>query len=174
MRLHSEAELARDALATPLLSRAARLARWAGPDTRVDAEGELIDEQLPQAVEELGLTGEDAAALAGEAWLVALDTGLVEIVDEEEGTVTAGAELRMLTSGGPQDVLGVWLGALDTVVADAAVPDLDDLFEAAMDTGGFTDLSGARTSPEPASPGWTGTSRRRRSSWRRCSATSTC
>ena len=37
VRLHPEAELARDALSTPLLSRAARLARWAGPDTRVDA-----------------------------------------------------------------------------------------------------------------------------------------
>lgn len=37
VRLHPEAELARDALSTPLLARAARLARWAGPDTRVDA-----------------------------------------------------------------------------------------------------------------------------------------
>ncbi|MEU0221929.1 hypothetical protein ABZ281_46055 [Streptomyces sp. NPDC006265] len=41
VRLHPEAELARDALSTPLLSRAARLARWAGPDTRVDAGGGL-------------------------------------------------------------------------------------------------------------------------------------
>lgn len=37
VRLHPEAELARDALSTPLLSRAARLARWAGPTTRIDA-----------------------------------------------------------------------------------------------------------------------------------------
>ncbi|CAM5502102.1 hypothetical protein SGRIM128S_00452 [Streptomyces griseomycini] len=44
-RLHPEAELARDALSTPLLSRAARLARWAGPGTRVDAGGGLVDEQ---------------------------------------------------------------------------------------------------------------------------------
>ncbi|MDR3084257.1 MAG: hypothetical protein LBV60_25655, partial [Streptomyces sp.] len=67
VRLHSEAELARDALAAPLLSRAARLARWAGPDTRVDAGGELVDEQLPAAAEVLGLIGEDAGAWAGEA-----------------------------------------------------------------------------------------------------------
>lgn len=147
VRLHSEAELARDALATPLLSRAARLARWAGPETRVGAGGELIDEQLPRAAAELGLTGEDAAAFASEAWRMAVDTGLVEIVDEEEGTVTAGAELGMLTSGGPQDVLGIWLGALETVLADAAVPELDDLVDA-MAEGGPVDLSGLDWDPE--------------------------
>src|SRR5919108_5250431 len=89
VRLHPEAELARAALSTPLLSRAARLARWAGPDTRVDARGELVEEQLPAAAEVLGLTGEDAAACASEAWRVAVDAGLVQIVDQEAGTVTA-------------------------------------------------------------------------------------
>ncbi|MFI6487884.1 hypothetical protein [Streptomyces sp. NPDC050564] len=147
VRLHSEAELARDALAAPLLSRAARLARWAGPDTRVGAGGELVEEQLPQAALELGLSGDDAAAFASEAWEVAVDTGLVEIVDEEEGTVTAGEDLSLLTSGGPQDVLGVWLGALETVLADASVPDLDDLV-GAMDEGGEIDLSSLEWDPE--------------------------
>jgi hypothetical protein len=127
VRLHPEAELARDALSTPLLSRAARLARWAGPETRVDAGGGLVDEQLPAAAEVLGLSGDDAAADASEAWRVALDTGLVEIVDEEEGTVTAGEDLALLTGGSPQDVLAVWLAALETVLADASVPDLDGL-----------------------------------------------
>jgi len=98
VRLHSEAELARDALATPLLSRAVRLARWAGPDTRVGAGGELVEEQLPGAAAELGLEGEDAAAYASEAWRVAVDTGLVEIVDEEEGTVAKGAELALVSA----------------------------------------------------------------------------
>src|SRR5690348_13050177 len=130
VRLHSEAELARDALATPLLSRAARLARWAGPGTRVGTGGELVEEQLPAAAEVLGLTGEDAAACASEAWRVAADTGLVQIVDQEAGTVTAGADLALLTSGSPGDVLGVWLGALDAVLADASVPDLDGLVDA--------------------------------------------
>ncbi|WP_320774697.1 hypothetical protein [Streptomyces sp. CRN 30] len=147
VRLHSEAELARDALATPLLSRAARLARWAGPETRVGAGGELVEEQLPAAAEQLELTGEDAAAFASEAWRVAVDTGLVEVVDEERGTVTAGADLRTLTSGGPQDVLGVWLTALETVLADATVPDLDDLVDA-LDEGGTLDLSGLDWDPE--------------------------
>ncbi|MFF1446670.1 hypothetical protein ACFVYF_00660 [Streptomyces sp. NPDC058274] len=147
VRLTSEAELARDALAAPLLSRAARLARWAGADTRVGAGGELVEEQLPAAAAELGLTGDEAAAYASEAWRVAVDAGLVEIVDEEEGTVAAGADLALLTSGAPQDVLGVWLAALETVLADASVPDLDDLVEA-MDDGGEIDFSSLDWDPE--------------------------
>ncbi|MGW1159915.1 hypothetical protein ACWD5Q_20495 [Streptomyces sp. NPDC002513] len=149
VRLRSEAELARDALATPLLSRAARLARWAGPDTRVGAGGELVEEQLPAAAEVLALTGEDAAALASEAWRVAADTGLVEIVDEE-GTVAPGADLALLTSGSPHDVLGVWLGALDTVIADASVPDLDGLggLGDSLDEGGEIDFSSLGWDPE--------------------------
>ncbi|MEU8985517.1 hypothetical protein AB0C98_03285 [Streptomyces sp. NPDC048558] len=147
VRLHPEAELARDALSTPLLARAARLARWAGPDTRVDAGGGLVDEQLPAAAEVLALSGDDAAAYASEAWRVAVDTGLVEIVDEEAGTVAAGADLALLTGGSPQDVLAVWLGALETVLADASVPDLDDLVDA-MGTGGEIDLSTLDWDPE--------------------------
>ncbi|WP_179201729.1 hypothetical protein [Streptomyces caniscabiei] len=167
VRLLSEAELAREALATPLLARAARLARWAGPDTRVGAGGELVEEQLPAAAEALGLTGaggvgtdpgdrldrldgddgDDAAALASEVWRVAMDTGLVEIVDEEAGTVAAGEDLALLTSGGPQDVLGIWLTALETTLADASVPDLDGLVEA-MDSGGGIDFSELDWDPE--------------------------
>jgi hypothetical protein len=138
--LASEAELARDALTTPVLSRAARLARWAGPDTRVDAGGGLVDEQLPAAAEVLGLGGDDAAAVASEAWRVAVDTGLVEVVDEEAGTVTAGADLALLTSGSPHDVLTVWQDALEALLADASVPDLDGLVDA-LDEGGTVDFS---------------------------------
>ncbi|MFE6759366.1 hypothetical protein ACFVDQ_38210 [Streptomyces sp. NPDC057684] len=135
-RLHSEAELARDALATPLLARAVRLARWAGPATRVGAGGELVEEQLPAAALELGLAADaDGAADASEAWRVAVDTGLVEIVDEEEGTVAAGEDLAVVASGSPQDILALWLGALDTALADAIVPDLDDLVDVLEETG---------------------------------------
>ncbi|MEU6543564.1 hypothetical protein [Streptomyces sp. NPDC046859] len=147
VRLHQEAELARDALSTPLLSRAARLARWAGPDTRVDAGGGLVDEQLPAAAEVLGLTGDDAAAHTSEAWRVAVDTGLVDVVDEEAGAVAAGADLDLLTRGTPQDVLAVWLAALETALADASVPDLDGLV-AAMEAGGEVDLSSLDWDPE--------------------------
>ncbi|MDW4907202.1 hypothetical protein RB628_18055 [Streptomyces sp. ADMS] len=156
VRLHSEAELARDALAAPLVSHAARLARWAGPDTRVEAGGELVEEQLPAAAEALGLIGgegaaeasvEDALASAAEAWRVAVDTGLVEVVDEEEGTVTVGEDLALLTSGSPHEVLAVWLGALETVLADASVPDLDDLLDA-VDEGTEVDFSQLDWDPE--------------------------
>ncbi|GAA3106743.1 hypothetical protein GCM10017687_18250 [Streptomyces echinatus] len=147
VRLHPEAELARAALSTPLLSRAARLARWAGPETRVDAGGGLVEEQLPAAAGLLGLTGDDAAAYASEAWRVAVDAGLVEIVDEDAGTVRAGEELGLLTGGSPHDVLTVWLAALETVVADASVPDLQEL-AGALDAGGEVDFSSLDWDPE--------------------------
>ncbi|MEU3530054.1 MULTISPECIES: hypothetical protein [Streptomyces] len=146
VRLHSEAELARAALSTPLLARAARLARWAGPDTRVDAGGGLVEEQLPGAADQLGLTGDDAAAYAAEAWRVALDSGLVEIADEDRGTVRTGEALALLT-GSPQEVLTVWLAALETVLADASVPDLDDLVDA-LDEGGEIDFASLDWDPE--------------------------
>ncbi|MEU5628099.1 hypothetical protein ABZ784_22595 [Streptomyces tendae] len=149
-RLRPEAELARDALSAPVLARAARLARWAGPDTRVDAGGGLVEEQLPAAAEQLGLSGDDAAAYASEAWRIAVDTGLVEITDEEAGTVAAGEDLALLTGGSPQDVLGVWLTALEAVLADASVPDLDDLVDA-MAEGGEVDLSSLDWDPDAES-----------------------
>ncbi|MEV0018233.1 hypothetical protein [Streptomyces tendae] len=149
-RLRPEAELARDALSAPVLARAARLARWAGPDTRVDAGGGLVEEQLPAAAEQLGLSGDDAAAHASEAWRIAVDTGLVEITDEEAGTVAAGGDLALLTGGSPQDVLGVWLTALEAVLADASVPDLDDLVDA-MAEGGEVDLSSLDWDPDAES-----------------------
>ncbi|MFD6189507.1 hypothetical protein [Streptomyces sp. NPDC060275] len=149
-RLRPEAELARDALSAPVLARAARLARWADAGTRVDAGGGLVEEQLPAAAEQLGLSGDDAAAHASEAWRIAVDTGLVEITDEETGTVAPGEDLALLTGGSPQDVLGVWLTALETVLADASVPDLDDLVDA-MAEGGEVDLSALDWDPEAES-----------------------
>ncbi|MGW5787977.1 hypothetical protein ACWEWK_28795 [Streptomyces sp. NPDC003757] len=145
-RLRPEAELAREALSAPVLARAARLARWAGPDTRVDAGGGLVEEQLPAAAGQLGLSGDDAAAHASEAWRIAVDTGLVEITDEETGTVAPGEDLALL-SGSPQDVLGLWLTALEAVLADASVPDLDDLVDA-MAEGGEVDLPSLDWDPE--------------------------
>ncbi|MEU8518387.1 hypothetical protein [Streptomyces sp. NBC_01216] len=139
VRLHTDAELARDALVTPLLARAVRLARWAGPETMVGAGGELVDEQLPAAAEVLGLSAdEDGAAYASEAWRVAVDTGLLEIEDGDEdrpGAVTAGGNLAVVTGGAPLDVLGLWLDALEAVFADATAPVLDDLAEVIGEDG---------------------------------------
>ncbi|HET6856304.1 MAG TPA: hypothetical protein VFH94_04315 [Streptomyces sp.] len=157
VRLHSDAELAREALASPLLARAALLARWAGPATRVGAGGELADEQLTAAAEHLGLAGdEDGAADASEAWRIAVDTGLVDVTDPEEGedaqseatgTVTAGENLAALTSGSPQDVLAIWLDALDAVFADATAPVLEDLAEV-IDEDGEIDFGALEWDPE--------------------------
>ncbi|MER6120637.1 hypothetical protein E6R60_23570 [Streptomyces sp. A0642] len=152
--LHTEAELARDALAAPLLARAVRLARWAGPDTRVGAGGELVEAQLPAAAEHLGLTAdEDGAAEASEAWRLAVDTGLVEVEDPEpeldadagtdgedfpgeaEGTVTVGENLALLTGGSPQDVLSIWLEGLEAVHADATAPVFDDFADLVGEDG---------------------------------------
>ncbi|MFE7138827.1 hypothetical protein ACFVAG_13865 [Streptomyces sp. NPDC057644] len=158
VRLNSEAELARDALAAPLFVRAVKLARWAGPGTRVGAGGELVEAQLPAAAEHLGLAAdEDGAAYASEAWRLAVDTGLLDVTDPEEdelpggtdgaeaaegtdgseaeGTVTAGENLALLTGGSPQDVLSIWLDGLDAVHADATAPVLDDFADLVGEDG---------------------------------------
>ncbi|MEV7556737.1 hypothetical protein ACGFYY_19185 [Streptomyces sp. NPDC048331] len=159
VRLRSDAELARDALGAPLFARAVRLARWAGPDTRVGVGGELATDQLPEAAAMLGLDAadEDSAGYASQAWRVAVDTGLVDVTEPEDdngestgegagegdeerfGTAAPGEDLALVTSGAPGDVLDLWLAALDTVLADAAVPDLDDLVDA-LDAGGEIDF----------------------------------
>lgn len=86
VRLHSDAELAREALGAPLFARAVRLARWAGPDTRVGVGGELATAQLPEAAAVLGLEAadEDSAGYASQAWRVAVDTGLVDVTEPED------------------------------------------------------------------------------------------
>ncbi|MCC0098839.1 hypothetical protein K7B10_29515 [Streptomyces flavotricini] len=147
VRLPSDAELARDALVAPLFARAVRLARWAGPHTRVDIGGELAAAQLPEAAAVLGLdpTDEEGPVQASQAWRVAVDTGLVDVAEpeeggaEESGTATPGEDLALVAGGAPGEVLDLWLAALDTVLADAAVPDLDDLVDA-LDAGGEIDF----------------------------------
>ncbi|MER5782903.1 hypothetical protein ABT104_14450 [Streptomyces mobaraensis] len=162
VRLLPDAELARDALSAPLFARAARLARWAGEGTPVGAGGELLADQLRTATGLLGLDGdEDGPAHTAEAWQLALDTGLVEFTehteeggeagepssDEPSGTAVAGEELATLTSGSPQDVLDLWLGGLETVLADAAAPDLGDIVDQLAD-GGDLDLDAIDWNPE--------------------------
>ncbi|MGW5849422.1 hypothetical protein ACWFQ8_15955 [Streptomyces sp. NPDC055254] len=154
VRLHSDAELAREALTAPLFARAVRLARWAGPATRVDVGGELVAAQLSEAAAALGLDTEDpdAPMYASQAWRVAVDTGLVDVTEPEEdrgadaggaeadfGTAAPGEDLALVTGGAPGDVLDLWLTALEAVIADAAVPDLDDLVDA-LDEGGEIDF----------------------------------
>ncbi|MYS06222.1 hypothetical protein GTW71_07165, partial [Streptomyces sp. SID6041] len=158
VRLRADAELARDALAAPLLANAVRLARWAGPDTRVDAGGELVDEQLPEAVDVLGLAhDEDGEIAAGDAWRLAVDTGLVGVEDGEAGEAdeagdtpgraAAGDNLAVVTGGSPQDVLALWLDGFDAVFADAVAPVLDDL-DAIVGEDGEIDIEALDWDPE--------------------------
>ncbi|WP_310721340.1 hypothetical protein [Streptomyces lydicus] len=159
VRLHSEAELARDALSAPLMARAAKLARWAERGVPVGVGGEILQEALADATEHLGLADdEDGPAYAAEAWQLAVDTGLVEIEEAAEdgdglpddaavGTATPGEELRLLTSGSPQDILDIWLGGMETVLADAAAPDLADLADQ-LTEGGELDLDALDWNPE--------------------------
>ncbi|MBH5334256.1 hypothetical protein IHE55_05335 [Streptomyces pactum] len=164
VRLHTDAELARDALAAPLLSRAARLARWAGPGKRVGPGGELLADDLAAATAQLGLAEDtDGPAYAAEAWQLALDTGLVEFTEDSgadgapgaeaspatgaTGLATPGDRLALLTGGSPRDVLDIWLAGLETVLADAAIPDLDDL-AGALGPDGEVDLDALGWNPE--------------------------
>ncbi|MCL7495866.1 hypothetical protein OG754_30275 [Streptomyces decoyicus] len=161
VRLHSEAELAREALSAPLLARAAKLARWAERGVPVGVGGEILEEPLAAATEHLGLAGdEDGPAYTAEAWQLAVDTGLVEIEettdgedgadlpdDAAAGTATPGDELGLLTSGSPQDILDIWLGGMETVLADAAAPDLADLADQLTESGEL-DLDAIDWNPE--------------------------
>lgn len=182
--LRTDAELARDALAAPILSRAARLARWAAPGKRVGAGGELLAEDLTAATGELGLTeDEDGPVLTAEAWQLALDTGLVEFTEDPgaahrlreagdspeaghpraaddapeaghargagavAGTASPGERLALLTGGGPREVLDIWLAGVETVLADAAVPDLADVADA-LTPDGEVDLDALDWNPD--------------------------
>lgn len=111
VRLPSDAELARDALAAPLFSRAVKLTRWAGEGEGaagagipVGAGGELLSEQLKEAAAHLGLAGdEDAPVLAADAWNFAVDTGLLAVEEYEDADEHAGAAEHDALSedGGP-------------------------------------------------------------------------
>ena len=88
----------------------------AGPDTRVGAGGELVEEQLPEAAANWGSRrARTVRAAASEAWRVAVDTGLVEVVDEEsdKGTVTVrrgpgAAHLGVAARGRSRSGSGRW------------------------------------------------------------------
>ncbi|MGV9848559.1 hypothetical protein ACWDWU_07150 [Streptomyces sp. NPDC003442] len=175
VRLRTDAELARDALAAPLLARAVRLARWAERGKPVASGGALPEGELREATELLELAGdEDGPLYAAQAWQLAVDTGLVEIEepsgadgesdgdgetdgdradgeataeDEFSAVATSGEELRLITEGGPRDVLEIWLDGFETVLADAAAPDLSDI-AAQIGESGELDLDALDWNPE--------------------------
>ncbi|WP_405732498.1 hypothetical protein OG607_35635 [Streptomyces sp. NBC_01537] len=160
VRLLPEDELARLALAAPLLARAARLARWAAPHVQVDGMGELVEADLRRGAAELGLAEQpDGLAETSQAWGVAIDAGLVELdIDEEAvtddldapaGRAVPGDTLTQLEGGQPQEVLDVWLSAVESALAEAAAPDLEGLLdEMAMDGDTGADPDATDFDPE--------------------------
>ncbi|MEU8823957.1 hypothetical protein [Streptomyces sp. NPDC048636] len=161
VRLRTDAELARDALAAPLLARAVRLARWVEPGKPVGSGGVLSEEDLRAAVELLDLAAdENGPAYTAQAWQLAVDTGLVEIEEVEEtedggeeaadgadATAVSGEELGLITQGSPRDILDIWLDGFETVLADAAAPDLADIVDQ-ISEGGELDLDSLDWNPE--------------------------
>lgn len=144
VRLPSDADLAREALAAPLLARAVTLARWAEKGVPVGAGGELLSGDLASAATALGFEPDDeGTGLAADAWNFAVDTGLVRVTETDDGdgeddggdgdgdtpagTATAGDELEQLTSGSPADVLDIWSDGVEAVLSDAATPTFEEL-----------------------------------------------
>jgi hypothetical protein len=143
VRLLSVDVLAGRALAAPLLDRALRLTRWTGQERRVDGMGELLDDELAAAAEELGLTGGEGQADAAQAWGVAVDTGLLVLEIEEEaeestppgeaagravpGELYARIGAGVAAGADPHDVLDLWLGMLECALAETTAPDFDNL-----------------------------------------------
>jgi hypothetical protein len=161
VRLLPEDELARAALAAPLLARAARLAHWVAPYVQVDTMGELTEPDLRRAAAELGLDGEpDGLAETAQAWGVAIDAGLVGLDIEDDpdpddpdapaGRAVPGEALAQLDGGQPQEILDVWLSAVETALAEAAAPDLEGLLDdLALDgEGGPDETDDADYDPE--------------------------
>jgi hypothetical protein len=155
VRLLPTDDLARLALAVPLLDRALRLTRWAAPHRPVDALGDLPEADLVQAAAALGLPaegeeGETGLAETAQAWGVAIDTGLLTLeIDEQAeestpdgetaGRAVPGAAYRRITAGDPRDVLDIWLAAAESVLAEAASPDFESL-RGVLDEGDEGDL----------------------------------
>ncbi|MBY8882059.1 hypothetical protein [Actinacidiphila acidipaludis] len=165
VRLLPADDLARLALAVPLLDRAVRLARWAAPHRDVDAMGELLDDDLALAAAELGLTGEEGTdeadeglARTAQAWGVAVDTGLLSLEIPEDaaeatqtgevaGRAVPGEALTRIGKGDPNDVLDLWLAAAESALAEAASPDFESLREV-LDDGDRLVLDEMEWDPE--------------------------
>ncbi|GAA4669778.1 hypothetical protein GCM10023347_24450 [Streptomyces chumphonensis] len=162
VRLPAEAELARDALAVPLLNRAVALARWVGDGVRLTVGGELPEARVAEALDLLGLeaTPEGREELA-DAWQVATETGLAAVLPAEDAAdagpadeaaddaatgevAVTGESVKLLTAGGPADVLELWRDVWEVALSLAALRPMEGLLADALE-----DATGADGTLDP-------------------------
>lgn len=176
VRLLPADDLARLALAAPLLDRALRLTRWAAPYRDVDAMGELPEADLAAAAAELGLADEEGGlADTALAWGVAVDTGLLTVdVDEgaaestgtgePAGRAAPGETFVQVEKGDPDEILDLWLSAAESALAEAAALDLESLRGAYDEEPEDLDTAGRDAADGPDGEGTDGAPRAGRSS----------
>lgn len=176
VRLLPADDLARLALAAPLLDRALRLTRWAAPYRDVDAMGELPEADLAAAAAELGLADEEGGlADTALAWGVAVDTGLLTVdVDEgaaestgtgePAGRAAPGETFVQVEKGDPDEILDLWLSAAESALAEAAALDLESLRGASGEEPEDLDAAGRDAADGPDGEGTDGAPRAGRSS----------
>ncbi len=176
VRLLPADDLARLALAAPLLDRALRLTRWAAPYRDVDATGELPEADLAAAAAELGLADEEGGlADTALAWGVAVDTGLLTVdVDEgaaestgtgePAGRAAPGETFVQVEKGDPDEILDLWLSAAESALAEAAALDLESLRGASGEEPEDLDAAGRDAADGPDGEGTDGAARAGRAS----------
>jgi hypothetical protein len=160
VRLASREELTAAARVAPLLRAAQDLAAWAGKDRTVAGRGDLTDDDAAEAAGALDLSLDEIHA----AWAIAIGTAMVTVDGDQAGP---GDRFGVLGTARPDDALGLWGAALDTVLGlenldglttalyTAGRPvRLDALFEAyAAAVGAMTDSPGPPPASGPDGPG---------------------
>ena len=113
LRLPSDADLARQARAIPLVGELAALARWLGADGRpVDGEA-LREDARDEALTALGISPEHLRVL----WKYALAVGWAWVEDERRAL--PGEMADIWASGDDEDVLDAWASAFTAVLSEA-------------------------------------------------------
>ncbi|MFF2352269.1 hypothetical protein ACFVVL_21105 [Kitasatospora sp. NPDC058115] len=133
--LPSEAELAEQAKAVPMIGWALQLARWTAPHRAVDEFGDLAGPDRAPAARLLGLAPEqgdapqEAVVEAMRAWSLACDLDLVEIGTTAAGEHVAipGPDLEQAEAGDAETVLELWLTAAGIVRELAVEADSQEL-----------------------------------------------
>jgi hypothetical protein len=132
VRLAPREELAAAARVAPLLRAARDLARWCAERRGVVAGRELPQDVAAAAAADLELASGEVES----AWRVASATGMVARPGDDGGPA---AHADVLASGGAEQVLAAWHGALEVMLG---AEDLDGLATALYTVGGPVRMEG--------------------------------